>query len=206
MITFIRFSNSGNVIFALPVVQHQASRLNFKRHVCFFCASQPTRTPSFTIHQSRQQHTERLNTERLITWLFLASLMNQYGFTHPNNLQREQYPSYHKESDFSSGANVRNEQPKQNNTKCQRHMDDAITVKALDEKLGCNQHSSDYAILGLPEGASVDEVKKAYKKLCLKFHPDKNYSQDEQTAEVTRRALDLVQEAFSNLKSLLNFN
>ena len=36
--------------------------------------------------------------------------------------------------------------------------------------------NSHYKILGLSNKASIDEVKKAYKKLAKKYHPDKNSS------------------------------
>ncbi len=35
-----------------------------------------------------------------------------------------------------------------------------------------------YYILGLKKEASIDDVKKAYRKLSFKFHPDKNDSDE----------------------------
>nr|AAI54233.1 Si:ch211-288g17.3 protein [Danio rerio] len=33
-----------------------------------------------------------------------------------------------------------------------------------------------YSVLGIQKGASDDEIKKAYRKQALKYHPDKNKS------------------------------
>ena len=55
-----------------------------------------------------------------------------------------------------------------------------------------------YQRLFLNDGASIDEVKKAYRKLVKKFHPDKNQESNEYTEE-----FKLIQDAYEKLVDFL---
>ncbi len=50
-----------------------------------------------------------------------------------------------------------------------------------------------YKILGISKGATDDEIKKAYRKLALKYHPDKN------KAPTAEEQFKLVAEAYEVL-------
>ncbi|HIJ38541.1 MAG TPA: DnaJ domain-containing protein, partial [Rhodospirillaceae bacterium] len=52
-----------------------------------------------------------------------------------------------------------------------------------------------YEVLGIAKGASAEDIKKAYRKLAMQFHPDRN--PDEPTAEQKFRE---VNEAYDVLK------
>ncbi|HLP34995.1 MAG TPA: DnaJ domain-containing protein [Amoebophilaceae bacterium] len=52
--------------------------------------------------------------------------------------------------------------------------------KAYENKDTLRQERKAYAVLGLPMDAPLEEVKKAYRKLALTYHPDKQHEPKEQ--------------------------
>lgn len=55
-----------------------------------------------------------------------------------------------------------------------------------------------YAILGISRSATPEEIKKAYRKLALKYHPDRN-GESEQTKKIAQRKFEDVSDAYSVL-------
>ena len=58
-----------------------------------------------------------------------------------------------------------------------------------------------YQILGLQENASKEEIKKAYHKLALQFHPDKNKSDD---AEEKFKEISEAYDILYNQKNIIS--
>ena len=57
-----------------------------------------------------------------------------------------------------------------------------------------------YQALGLQEGASIKEVKSAYRKLALQFHPDKNSSDQESTKfKMITEAYQILRAEYKNV-------
>lgn len=52
-----------------------------------------------------------------------------------------------------------------------------------------SQFDSDdmYTVLGVQRNAEISEIKKAYKKLSLKHHPDKNPNNKEEAEEIFKK-------------------
>ncbi|MDC1194179.1 DnaJ domain-containing protein [Crocinitomicaceae bacterium] len=59
---------------------------------------------------------------------------------------------------------------------------------------------SDYKVLGVDSSASDDEIKKAYRKMAIKFHPDKVSQLGEEYQKGAQEKFQEVQNAYENLK------
>jgi hypothetical protein len=57
-----------------------------------------------------------------------------------------------------------------------------------------------YSVLGVEKTATPEELKKAYRKMAMKYHPDKANNLDEQTREKYEAKFKEINEAYENLK------
>lgn len=73
---------------------------------------------------------------------------------------------------------------------------DYLSIKAMFFK----EVDSDYKILEIDKNATDDEVKKAYRKMAVKYHPDKVSHLGEEFQIGAKEKFQKVQEAFSNIK------
>lgn len=79
---------------------------------------------------------------------------------------------------------------------------DVNSIKAMywrDEK-------SDYQILGVEPSATDTEIKKAYRKMASKFHPDKVANEGEDVQRAATERFKKIQEAYDNIKKKRGMN
>lgn len=64
---------------------------------------------------------------------------------------------------------------------------------------------SDYKILGIEPSASPEEIKKAYRKMAIRFHPDKVSQMGEEYQKGAKEKFQQIQDAYENLKKQREF-
>ncbi len=64
---------------------------------------------------------------------------------------------------------------------------------------------SDYKVLGVDPSASDEEIKKAYRKMAIKFHPDKVSQMGEEFQKGAKEKFQKVQEAYEAIKKRRGF-
>lgn len=63
-----------------------------------------------------------------------------------------------------------------------------------------------YSVLGVPSAATDAEVKKAYRDMVRKYHPDMVSTQGESVQRMAERKTQEINEAYHNIKSWRNMN
>lgn len=79
---------------------------------------------------------------------------------------------------------------------------DYDSIKAMFVK----DSESDYKILEIESSASDEELKKAYRKMALKYHPDKVSHLGDDFQKMAKEKFQKVQEAYENIKKSRGLN
>ncbi len=80
------------------------------------------------------------------------------------------------------------------------NQNDFSSIKAMFIK----DFESDYKILEISPDLSDEEVKKAYRKMAVKYHPDKVNHLGEEVKSLAEEKFKMVNEAYSNIKKNRN--
>jgi DnaJ like chaperone protein len=60
--------------------------------------------------------------------------------------------------------------------------------------------NSDYKVLGIESNATEEEIKKAYRQMAIRYHPDKVIHMGEEYQKGAKEKFQKIQEAYENIK------
>ena len=99
------------------------------------------------------------------------------------------------------------------------HQSELTTIFTIANYLGVNaadfnslkamyfrDTNSDYKILEIDTSVTDDEVKKAYRKMAVKFHPDKVALLGDEVQKAAKEKFQKVQDAYDNIKKQRGFS
>ena len=99
------------------------------------------------------------------------------------------------------------------------HPDEEKLIHTISNYLNINQNDyssikamfikdfkSDYKILEISSNSSDEEVKKAYRKMAVKYHPDKVSHLGEEVKSIAEEKFKMVNQAYNNIKKSRNVN
>ncbi len=66
--------------------------------------------------------------------------------------------------------------------------------------------NSDYTVLGIERDATEDEIKKAYRQMAVRYHPDKVAAMGDEYQKGAQEKFQKIQEAYENIKKQRGIN
>jgi DnaJ like chaperone protein len=88
--------------------------------------------------------------------------------------------------------------------KCIEELANKLGIPALEfdsvKNMFYRNPDSDYKILGVEASASDEEVKKAYRKMAITFHPDKVAQLGPEYEKGAKEKFQQIQDAYENIK------
>lgn len=85
-----------------------------------------------------------------------------------------------------------------------RRIADLLEVPSKDyesiKSMFYRDSNADYHVLGIEPGATEEEIKKAYRQMAIRYHPDKVIHMGEEYQKGAKEKFQKVQEAYENIK------
>ena len=66
--------------------------------------------------------------------------------------------------------------------------------------------NSDYKVLGIESTATEEEIKKAYRQMAIRYHPDKVAAMGDEYQKGAQEKFQKIQEAYENIKKQRGIN
>jgi DnaJ like chaperone protein len=77
---------------------------------------------------------------------------------------------------------------------------DSEGTKERSQRFASDQTADPYAILGVPEGASQEDIRTAYRQLAAQYHPDKLAHLGEEFQILAEQKFKAIQSAYDALR------